>query len=85
LSPLKNKVRSFLKTCPVAYSAIRTEHLFSSNLGASIYYFVECNEGCLSITANVKALAMWPEFMASSAWLPMPDKDILFQLKSAAQ
>ena len=34
---------------------------------------------------NVKALAMWPEFMASSAGLPMPDKDKLFRLNSAAQ
>jgi hypothetical protein len=36
------------------------------------------------ITANVKALAMWPEFMASSARLPMPDKDKMFQLKFTA-
>jgi hypothetical protein len=28
-----------------------------------------------AIAGNVKALAMWPEFMASSARLPMPDKD----------
>jgi hypothetical protein len=39
----------------------------------------------LNLAYNVKALAMWPEFMASSARLPMPDKGKLFQLKSAAQ
>jgi hypothetical protein len=32
------------------------------------------------MTPNVKALAMWLEFMAVSAWLPMPDKDIMFQV-----
>jgi hypothetical protein len=33
------------------------------------------------VTGNVKALAMWAEFIASSAWLPMPDKDRIFQVK----
>jgi hypothetical protein len=28
---------------------------------------------------------LWPEFMASSAWLPMPDKGRKFNLISAAQ
>jgi hypothetical protein len=35
------------------------------------------------LTHNVKALAMWPEFMAKSAWLPMPDKGIMFSLNYA--
>jgi hypothetical protein len=30
---------------------------------------------------NVKALAMWPEFIASSAWLPMLGKGKMFQIK----
>jgi hypothetical protein len=30
------------------------------------------------VTANVKALAMWLEFMAVSARLPMPDKNTMF-------
>jgi hypothetical protein len=33
------------------------------------------------MTPNVKALAMWVEFMAVSARLPMPDKGIMFQIK----
>jgi hypothetical protein len=37
------------------------------------------------ITHNVKALAMWPEFMASSARLPMPGKGKMFQLTINAQ
>jgi hypothetical protein len=32
------------------------------------------------MTANGKALAMWLEFMATSAWLPMPDKGKMFKL-----
>jgi hypothetical protein len=34
---------------------------------------------------NVKALAMWLEFMAVSARLPMPDKDRIFQVTTNAQ
>jgi hypothetical protein len=34
---------------------------------------------------NVKALAMWLEFMAVSARLPMPGKDKMFQLTANAQ
>jgi hypothetical protein len=37
------------------------------------------------LACNVKALAMWPEFMASSARLPMPGKAIMFQVKLNAQ
>jgi hypothetical protein len=33
------------------------------------------------MTANVKALAMWLEFIAVSARLPMLGKDIIFQEK----
>jgi hypothetical protein len=39
------------------------------------------NGGSNGIAGNVKALAMWPEFMASSARLPMPDKGRMFQVK----
>jgi hypothetical protein len=45
------------------------------------FYF----EGCLKISANVKALAMWAEFMASFAWLPLLGKDKMFQVKFTAQ
>jgi hypothetical protein len=37
------------------------------------------------VTGNVKALAMWPEFIASSARLPMLDEDKIFQVKYTAQ
>jgi hypothetical protein len=33
------------------------------------------------LAANVKALAMWLEFIAVSARLPMPGKGKLFQVK----
>jgi len=37
------------------------------------------------MAANVKALAMWLEFMAVSARLPMPDKDKMFKVKYTAE
>jgi len=37
------------------------------------------------MAANVKALAMWAEFIAGSARLPLPGKDKMFQVKFTAQ
>jgi len=37
------------------------------------------------MTANVKALAMWLEFIAVSARLPMLGKGKMFQVKYTAQ
>jgi hypothetical protein len=37
--------------------------------------------GQLNILVNVEELAMWPEFIAVSARLPMPGKVIMFQEK----
>jgi hypothetical protein len=36
------------------------------------------------VAHNVKALAIVAGFMASSAWLPMPDKGKIFKLIAAA-
>jgi hypothetical protein len=47
-----------------------------NDISLGIYYLVERN-----IAHNVKALAMWLEFMAVSARLPMPVKGKIFQVK----
>jgi hypothetical protein len=38
-------------------------------------------KGFFRLAGNVKALAMWLEFMAASARLPMISKDKMFQEK----
>jgi hypothetical protein len=41
--------------------------------------------GLFSLTGNVKAFAMWLEFIAVSAKLPMPGKGKMFQISTKAQ
>jgi hypothetical protein len=45
-----------------------------------LYFVFKVHDWSIVIAANVKALAMGPEFIVASAWLPMPDKD-MFQVK----